>query len=641
MSYSDIIRFWFPNHQYQGFWFDGSKDYDIEMNFLETLKMAERGELDHWISEPNKYAKLALLILLDQFSRNIYRTSDFRINDPKAFEIARSIVDANEDINYPVNMRIFILMPYRHQHTTPLLNFVMTRLSEYDTTYFSDNDSSILEHFKMATLKDYSKVTDTIITHSSVIIDHPPFDPSILDDVCETFHIVPTKEIVDVNSIPLYKSIKKYIDQHKIKIVGISLSGGIDSMVMTYLFYQMRLRKDIDDIICVHLNWSNRTVSDAECDYIIRWCQYLNITCLTRKVEHMTRNAGIDRIFYEDETRKIRFAMYKYAVDRFGVFGFCLGHHKDDLAENVFMNIMRGNDLFDLFVMSPLATRDGINILRPMLDHHKKDIYEVSNMYGICYMKDTTPHSSFRGTIRTQIFPAIDAFDPALQANLIMAGKRSDEWNTVIELLAIKPILSSLNKGTCGFSINATGDMLALPESYWIRLFLRVFHNLGINMMTHKNVSYICTWFRTQVLRGKITFCCLSNGYFCAVHNDKLYFISRQLQTIKEKFISDQIIDISKGDTIVRLDRWTITISKTDEDIRNNITHDDIIRGHYIYTEPIDDAPLIMSYELQKKDHTKKIFRGLGTMSKYLPKVTSGNRDFVPSGYVKIDVKFS
>lgn len=633
-SFVDIIKFWFPNNQYQEFWFDGTKDYEIESLFSGTLKIAEKGELDFWNTD--KYGILAHIILLDQFTRNMYRTSNFRKNDARAFELAKSIVDADGDLIYPFNMRMFILLPYRHQRKTEYLDFVMTRLNGYDTEYFTDTELSLLEKFKLATLKDYSKVTDTIIVHSKDLdVSHPIYDPHILDDMCGSFVCVPPKEQIDI-TLPLYKSILKYIQTHNIKIVGVSLSGGVDSMVMAYLLYQMRLKKLIDDIVCVHVNYGNRDVSDVECEYIINWCKYLNIRCITRRIEHMKRKDGIDREFYEEETRKIRFGLYKYTNDHFGTFGFCLGHHKDDLSENVFMNIMRGKDIFDLFVMRPLIATDGINLLRPMIDHHKSDIYEASNMYGICYMKDTTPLSSFRGTIRKQIFPAIDSFDPGMQANLILAGKRSDEWNLIIELLTIKPYLDSLIKGKCGFSISIIYDMFSLPPTYWSRLLMRVFHTCGIRMATQKNICHMVKWFKTQVIPKKSSIYRLSNGCTCTVKDDKMYFMMHQLEP--DTISSNVAFDLSDDEKTINFDKWLITFCKVSENDYKCVTYDDVITGEYSYVCKVNEK-ITFAYLLSKNDITKKKFRGLGNYVKYLPKLTT---DDPLSGinFVKATFKF-
>jgi uncharacterized protein (DUF924 family) len=81
----DVLSYWFP----EGFneadpqtrrrqaqrWMAGGPEVDREITerFGETLEQARRGELDHWAQTAR--GRLALIVVLDQFSRNVYRGS--------------------------------------------------------------------------------------------------------------------------------------------------------------------------------------------------------------------------------------------------------------------------------------------------------------------------------------------------------------------------------------------------------------------------------------------------------------------------------------------------------------------------------------------------------------------------------------
>jgi uncharacterized protein (DUF924 family) len=96
----DVLRFWFANlngdqqtgdqqtavRQWQ-WWFSGGGNADITARFSPLLKQAIRGELNDWASEP--HSRLALIIVLDQFSRAIYRgTAQAFAQDEKACSLA-------------------------------------------------------------------------------------------------------------------------------------------------------------------------------------------------------------------------------------------------------------------------------------------------------------------------------------------------------------------------------------------------------------------------------------------------------------------------------------------------------------------------------------------------------------------------
>jgi uncharacterized protein (DUF924 family) len=94
-KFEDVLRFWFPEHlrddhavmvsQFE-WWFGGGADSAIADRFAPGLERALRGELDH-AARPR--SRLALIIVLDQFSRSIYRgTARAYAQDQKALALA-------------------------------------------------------------------------------------------------------------------------------------------------------------------------------------------------------------------------------------------------------------------------------------------------------------------------------------------------------------------------------------------------------------------------------------------------------------------------------------------------------------------------------------------------------------------------
>ena len=98
MELNTIIPYWFPNDSYQEFWFDATPDEYIKLNYLKLLEREENGEYDHL---ENKNDILSRIILLDQFTRNIYRnTNKIYKNDAKALNLANKIIKYNKDKEY-------------------------------------------------------------------------------------------------------------------------------------------------------------------------------------------------------------------------------------------------------------------------------------------------------------------------------------------------------------------------------------------------------------------------------------------------------------------------------------------------------------------------------------------------------------
>jgi uncharacterized protein (DUF924 family) len=92
----EVLRFWLPElssadharmvRQFE-WWFRGGADSAVSERFSMLLERATRGELDHWAQMPRP--RLALIVVLDQFSRSVYRnTARAFAQDPKALALA-------------------------------------------------------------------------------------------------------------------------------------------------------------------------------------------------------------------------------------------------------------------------------------------------------------------------------------------------------------------------------------------------------------------------------------------------------------------------------------------------------------------------------------------------------------------------
>lgn len=96
-------------------WYQSTPESDDEIReqFGGDLARAEHGELDFWASTPE--GSLALVILLDQFSRNLYRgTARAFSNDAHALRIAGEAIAAKQHEELPYMGRAFLYHPFHH-----------------------------------------------------------------------------------------------------------------------------------------------------------------------------------------------------------------------------------------------------------------------------------------------------------------------------------------------------------------------------------------------------------------------------------------------------------------------------------------------------------------------------------------------
>jgi uncharacterized protein (DUF924 family) len=113
MKPADVVTFWIKAGPKA--WFRKSKAFDAEIGrrFEALHHAAARGELDGWAETPE--GALALLLLLDQFPRNLYRGSPHAFaTDPLARKAARDAVDRGFDAQVDPELRQFFYLPFEH-----------------------------------------------------------------------------------------------------------------------------------------------------------------------------------------------------------------------------------------------------------------------------------------------------------------------------------------------------------------------------------------------------------------------------------------------------------------------------------------------------------------------------------------------
>ena len=120
---SEILTFWFGELDRDGMadatrrqrWFTASREFDqsISARFGASIDAALAGELDHWVAAED--GLVALVLLLDQFPRNVFRNSPRAFEgDCRALRLATAAIDAGRDANLPTLHRVFLYMPFEH-----------------------------------------------------------------------------------------------------------------------------------------------------------------------------------------------------------------------------------------------------------------------------------------------------------------------------------------------------------------------------------------------------------------------------------------------------------------------------------------------------------------------------------------------
>lgn len=447
--------------------------------------------LTSWTSTPRDM--LALIVLLDQFSRHVYRgkrdCKEQSRSDTLALFHAHEAVRKNFHVVYSVPEMIFALMPLRHTPTQDHLKLV---LKICDARAASCTSSLEL-------LQKFRKTSFVRLQHLEG--KSGPKDGDILE-----FHEFEADES-NVLGNSLVKCIHEYLLRKYASLISknqttktmptlVSLSGGVDSMVIAKILVILRDRvwncpeNELPSlgIHCVHIDYANRPESGEEASFVKRWCEKHHMTFHIRRIDEYTRGVT-HRDTYEKKTREIRYETYKSVLLKISGQGVLFGHHRGDVQENVISNYFKGHGLLQLSGMTSTGIVNGVQIWRPLLSHDKKAILEFAKSYGVPYFKDTTPKWSTRGKMRNQLIPLLkDMFGPGVLNKLSALATESDATSDMVEQCMFTPLLCRGIRSSCCFRLDCKGYM-DRPLVFWKEIFKRIFHSIGMSCPGNKAIA--------------------------------------------------------------------------------------------------------------------------------------------------------
>ncbi len=313
------------------------------------------------------------------------------------------------------------------------------------------------------------------------------FDSTYLDSVTDS-------------SSPLIKCLDEYCKAHQVYTKGaiVSLSGGVDSMVTLAILIHLQKTHKFP-IYTASVDYGLRKESADESEFLVAYTKMFGIKSYVSYVKGISRkkeDSG-SRSEFEEESRNLRFSTYKKIIEEnkmdpdCGVF---VGHHQDDIIENIFTNSMKGGNLLDLPVMKSESKIHGINIYRPFLAYRKDMIYAFAHEFNVPYFLDTTPKWSRRGKMRNEIFPLLDSvFGLDWHNKLKHLGDQSIEWGEYIGNYIIDPWMQEVQIGSRGIIIPVKPQ----PKLIYSQVILKALHKSGETMIRKTSMEKIMIMLHT------------------------------------------------------------------------------------------------------------------------------------------------
>ncbi|MBU0986203.1 MAG: tRNA lysidine(34) synthetase TilS [Proteobacteria bacterium] len=218
--------------------------------------------------------------------------------------------------------------------------------------------------------------------------------------------------------------------------VLVGVSGGPDSVALLNVLYTIApaffLRLGI-----AHLNHGLRSPdSDQDAEFAASLAKTFDLPFYVHKAD--VRSYRIEnRLSLEEAARRIRYAFLKDVALKNGFDKIALGHHCDDNAELVLMNLLRGSGPLGISGMP--AKRDG-KIVRPLINLKRREIMAYLDEKGLKYVCDVSnlDQTFLRNRIRHDLVPRLKAsYNPKIVDTLnrlaLIVGAEEDWMDAVVQ----------------------------------------------------------------------------------------------------------------------------------------------------------------------------------------------------------------
>ena len=145
---ADMLRFWFEEHPKDWFVKNPGFDAQIRTRFLALHEAAAAGRCAHWLDAPQSC--LALIILLDQFPRNMFRGGARAFaTDRLALATARMILQRKWDKQMTQTEQLFAYLPFEHSESLAdqILSCELMKDFDADQLRYAIRHREIIERF--------------------------------------------------------------------------------------------------------------------------------------------------------------------------------------------------------------------------------------------------------------------------------------------------------------------------------------------------------------------------------------------------------------------------------------------------------------------------------------------------------------
>jgi tRNA(Ile)-lysidine synthase len=236
------------------------------------------------------------------------------------------------------------------------------------------------------------------------------------------------------NSDNMLKQVRRTIKETSMVEWGdsilVAVSGGADSVALLRALVILSSEFGLQ-LTTAHLNHGLRGAeADGEEKFVRGLCEEMGVLCICKKIDVAALHKGRGRSL-EEVSRDERYRFLKETAEAHSIGKIATGHHRDDQAETVVMNLIRGSGVEGL---KGIAFIRNDRVIRPLLQVSRREIMAFLRRESLTYMVDSSNLNSvfLRNRVRNNLIPELATrYNPRIVAglcNMAEVVRREDDF---------------------------------------------------------------------------------------------------------------------------------------------------------------------------------------------------------------------
>lgn len=242
--------------------------------------------------------------------------------------------------------------------------------------------------------------------------------------------------------------IQKHFPQLETAKLLITVSGGVDSMVLCELLKELNFNFSI-----AHCNFNLRGAeSDSDEAFVKGWASSQQIHCFTKSFK-TNDFAEMQKISIQMAARELRYTWFQELATEHEFDFIATAHHQDDALETFIINLTRGTGIDGLTGIQ----KQHNNIIRPLLPFSKETILSYANSQNLEWREDQSNSDTkyLRNKIRHEITPLLKELNPSFLESFQTTTEHLEQSKSFIkdQIKSIKADVFETSNGVTKISI--------------------------------------------------------------------------------------------------------------------------------------------------------------------------------------------